>query len=469
MRVVANKRGMEHRNAVIKMVSPYLVSLTELHSCADHSVNADCRWALLSQYSLAMQPLPALEHLVIHVDGAWSLSLPGLLRMTPNLITLGLNGEIDDLVLPLGIEMWPKLVRLTTLSLDTLSESLDTELFYTLVPLCGNLQTVNLKLDSLTWEDEERIMSCLYPVRYAPNVEHMHLDLPWQAEEGIQGWYERLYSEIYEDPTDNNDPHWPALKTLSVKWDVSAALALIPFQWITPAYTPTMPLLETFRMTTSLDPLHSETDVEFGSLPSRTTTGNMTEALLSCIRRLPSLTLFEAGYTASPSPFPPTEPLEMLQSLKIQTFVNGKNVLVHCWTSAECSLFRFGRHDDSYDLPIRHGTTPNVFERSFWTEKACLSEDGSIEHGYDFGPYNLPEHDTGSTGRVGPYEFTHYRGWHLPFVLLDYVYSQIDRERMSSRGERGLELPPHVWQVLDDWRDGVESLLKHRGEPMARF
>lgn len=195
MRVVANKRGMEHRNAVIKMVSPYLVSLTELHSCADHSVNADCRWALLSQYSLAMQPLPALEHLVIHVDGAWSLSLPGLLRLTPNLITLGLNGEIDDLVLPLGIEMWPKLVRLTTLSLDTLSESLDTELFYTLVPLCGNLQTVNLKLDSLTWEDEERIMSCLYPVRYAPNVEHMHLDLPWQAEEGIQGWYERLYSE----------------------------------------------------------------------------------------------------------------------------------------------------------------------------------------------------------------------------------------------------------------------------------
>jgi hypothetical protein len=56
---------MEHRNAVIKMVSPYLVSLTELHSCVDHSANAGCRLVLLSHYSLAMQPLPALEHLVI--------------------------------------------------------------------------------------------------------------------------------------------------------------------------------------------------------------------------------------------------------------------------------------------------------------------------------------------------------------------------------------------------------------------
>jgi hypothetical protein len=50
----------------------------------------------------------------------------------------------------------------------------------------------------------------------------------------------------------------------------------------------------------------------------------------------------------------------------------------------------------------------------------------------------------------------------VPFVLLDYVYSQIKVERMPSRGQGGLSLPPHVWQVLDDWCEQVQSIYQLR-------
>jgi hypothetical protein len=187
---------------------------------------------------------------------------------------------------------------------------------------------------------------------------------------------------------------------------------------------------------------------------------------------LPSLTLFEAGYIRGEMPFPLPQSVEGLQSFHIQTFVKGEKTLVHCWTGAQCNLFKLGRHDPSYR---RWGKT--------WVGEPCLSKDGSIEHGYDFSPYDEPElvdttgsGVTGTTGVPGPYEFTYYqvsgenygRGWHLPFVLLDYVYSQTRYERMPSRGRRGLKLPAHVWQVLDDWYEGVQSLLIDSPKTKAR-
>lgn len=186
--------------------------------------------------------------------------------------------------------------------------------------------------------------------------------------------------------------------------------------------------------------------------------------MLDCLKYVPSLTRFEAGYIANEIPFPRSRPTVGLQSLNIQTFVDGKRMLVHCWTDTKCDLFQFGRHDSLY----RRG-----LNKDRWIEDPCLSDDGSIEHGYDFSPYNEPVLvDTFGSGVIGstvpgPYEFTHYKGskengyggWHLPLVLLDYVYSQLEYERMPSRGRIGLKLPAHVWQVLDDWDEGVQSLM----------
>jgi hypothetical protein len=227
--------------------------------------------------------------------------------------------------------------------------------------------------------------------------------------------------------------------------------------------------METFRITTNMDLIHQwrtkriidgEASSAFGYLPSRTTSGALAQWLLRLLRRGPSLTLFEAGYNARSHPFPPIESPEVLQSLKIQTFVNERNTLVHCWTTAECGLFRFGPHEKSYRVQFRYRPhkrhDPDLY----------LPQDGAIEHGYNFSPYNVLEcvdpyslvvSPTGSTGFL---EFTDYRGLHLPFVLLDYVYSQIKVERMPSRGQRGLSLPPHVWQVLDDWCEQVQSIYQ---------
>ena len=198
----------------------------------------------------------------------------------------------------------------------------------------------------------------------------------------------------------------------------------------------------------------------FGYLPSRTTIGGLTEETAHTITEcVPSLTLFEAAYNDPPHPSPPNKAHEMLQFLDVQTFVNGKNALVHCWTTADCGLFRFGPHDSRCHLDTR------------LDPKAYLPEDGAIEHGYNFSPYNVPEGVdpfdpvvVTSTGLTGPFEFTDFRGFHLPFVLIDYVYSQIDVERLPTRGQRGLSLPSHVWQVLDGWYDEVESLIKRKDD-----
>ena len=229
--------------------------------------------------------------------------------------------------------------------------------------------------------------------------------------------------------------------------------------------------METFRITTNMGLGHQwrskhildgTVNSAFGYLASRMTSGALAPGLVQLIRRGPSLTLFEAGYNARSHPFPPIESFEVLQSLKIQTFVNERNTLVHCRTTTECGLFRFGPHEKSYRVQFRdrphHNLDPDLY----------LPEDGAIEHGYNFSPYNVLEcvdpysFVVSPTSSTGSFEFTDYRGLHLPFVLLDYVYSQTKVERMPSRGQRGLSLPPHVWQVLDDWCEQVRSIFQLR-------
>lgn len=62
-------------------------------------------------------------------------------------------------------------------------------------------------------------------------------------------------------------------------------------------------------------------------------------------------------------------------------------------------------------------------------------------------------------------DLTNYRGYNLPYALLDYVYSQIDRSKEWTDGQRGLPLPDHVCEVLNDW---VEEIAKLRIQDFIR-
>lgn len=55
-------------------------------------------------------------------------------------------------------------------------------------------------------------------------------------------------------------------------------------------------------------------------------------------------------------------------------------------------------------------------------------------------------------------DLTNYRGYNLPYALLDYVYSQIDRSKEWTDGQRGLPLPDHVCEVLNDWAEEIAKL-----------
>jgi hypothetical protein len=196
--------------------------------------------------------------------------------------------------------------------------------------------------------------------------------------------------------------------------------------------------METFRITTNMDLKHQwrtkriidgEASSAFGYLPSRTTSGALAQWLLRLLRRGPSLTLFEAGYNARSHPFPPSESPEVLQSLKIQTFVNQRNTLVHCWTTAECGLFRFGPHEKSYRVQFRDRPHKRLDPDLY------LPQDGAIEHGYNFSPYNVLECVdpyslvVSPTGSTGSFEFTDYRG--LPCLSSSSITST---RRSRSRG-----------------------------------
>ena len=55
------------------------------------------------------------------------------------------------------------------------------------------------------------------------------------------------------------------------------------------------------------------------------------------------------------------------------------------------------------------------------------------------------------------YDMTNLDGLTLPLELLDYVYSQIDLSREWDYGQRDQSLPSHVWNTLEDWKNGVSK------------
>jgi hypothetical protein len=217
--------SMSDRNAILRMVSPYLTTWTEVHSCTNHSSLGRCDWAGQSHLLLAMQPMPALKKLTIHVDGSWSLTLPNLLRVTPKLTNLCLRGETTDQVLSLPTEIWPKLDNLTTLSVEHHRGGLLTTLPHAMLPLCGNLRTFNLKLLSLTLSDMGNFKIYVQPIRTALGIENVSIDCPGEDVDNV-ALYDELFSELddaydEEDTDEVEDSKWLGMKRLNVTGDVS--------------------------------------------------------------------------------------------------------------------------------------------------------------------------------------------------------------------------------------------------------
>lgn len=209
---------MSDRNAILRMVSPCLTTWTEVHSCTNHSSLGRCDWAGQSHLLLAMQPLPVLKNLTIHVDGSWSLTLPNLLRMTPSLTSLHIWGDITEPMTTLPTEMWPKLDRLTTLSVEPGQVGLDSNLLDTLLPCWANLRTFNLKLFPLTLDHLGVLEIYLWTIRSATRIENVHIDCPDQNVDG-EPWWKTVFSKTYNGQ--GEDLRWLSLKTLSLTNDVS--------------------------------------------------------------------------------------------------------------------------------------------------------------------------------------------------------------------------------------------------------
>lgn len=235
--------------------------------------------------------------------------------------------------------------------------------------------------------------------------------------------------------------------------------------------------METFRMTTRTDRepgvlAHAFLEIrrglpqsEFGQLPSRTTTGLASDALLESIANAQSLVLIEAGYDHIPRPFPPSGPNDISHSLNIQSFVRDAHedtegvTLVRCWMAVDSSLFRLSPHDFSDELPLLR------------VEESRGTEDGSPKYAYHFCPAYMPNDFEvpadvqlrGGTSDHNWIELTHYKGRPLPFNLLDHIYSRIEHERFPAKGQRGLTLPEHVWDLLEGWYQEVTSHVQRLG------
>lgn len=221
----------------------------------------------------------------------------------------------------------------------------------------------------------------------------------------------------------------------------------------------------------------------FGELPSGTTTGLLERNLFESILDAPSLILIEAGYNPILRSFPPSGPDDISHSLHIQSFVKDKeewpdadtdededddradDTLVRCWMAADSSLFRLQPHEFARELPLLQIAA-----------EVSSSPDASNRYSYHFCPRYMPDNFEiparyrlpGCTPDPKWIELTYYRNRPLPFVLLDHMFSHIDHERFPAKGQRGLALPQHVWDMLDGWYSEVEFRVERFGVPRRK-
>lgn len=214
MTVLLVPDALEDRLAVLKLVAPFITSWKDLYPCSDDILSPCRTWAETAQVSLAMQPMPSLVSLTVEVDGAWTLTLPSLLRMAPNLTNLHLRGYIEDITHALHWLMWPLPDKLTTLSVETDIRGIDTALLEMMVGLCDNLQTFNLKLSPFWLEPEYEPSFYFVPLLESSTIETVHLDFRNDLYDDAFCW-SRALNEI-----DGSRSSW---RTISVMTGVSQA------------------------------------------------------------------------------------------------------------------------------------------------------------------------------------------------------------------------------------------------------
>lgn len=129
-------------SVIIRGVAPTLEVLEERGNCTDHSGSESCDVADVIHRIFARQPFPRLKALETDFDRNWPESLPGVLRMMPNLEDLSLRGGSDgeDLVGPSVV--WPTLDSLSRLSISGNFGSMNVAT--TLLPLCPSLRKLDL-------------------------------------------------------------------------------------------------------------------------------------------------------------------------------------------------------------------------------------------------------------------------------------------------------------------------------------
>jgi hypothetical protein len=207
----------------------------------------------------------------------------------------------------------------------------------------------------------------------------------------------------------------------------------------------------------------------FGSRPSRTTSGGLSRTLvtqLDCAPCLQAIWLRKDRYSWRS---------RQQDVLHIQSFKKDGRELYHGRLEiVKDSKISLNCHAVAYTTSKRwhwKDTEPAKFDgkRYGWYSDADLDamddmDDLSLD---DYDP-DLDREDPDADGpKTGISDLTCYQGYNLPFVLLDYVYSQIDCPREWTEGQRGLPLPDHVWEVLDDWVEEIEK-LKIQDDPPRR-
>lgn len=198
-----------------------------------------------------------------------------------------------------------------------------------------------------------------------------------------------------------------------------------------------------------------ESGGSFGTKPSKTVSGKLSLPLVERLESAPclsTLTVLDRDRTRLWD-----------DNLVIQSFTDGGRTLYHGRIGAADTAFQLDCHPCSYSTPPTSATMQwkdqpwNKFE--FNTPEEDLRTYLSRPPPKD-SHYGIDAQDPDATDiKTDKYEFTYYKDHNLPMVLLDYVYSQTDCPRDWTEGQRGLDLPDHVWELLDGWIDARSSDL----------
>lgn len=291
----------EDSAAIVRLVAPTVETLEESSICRIHTSDA-CAKATIPHRIFAQQPFPRLQTIKTHFDRNWSTSLPGVLRMMPNLGELFLWGESDweDLAgCPTG---WPPLDRVFEFVLEGNVES--TNVVSTLLPLCPSLRKLELRVGGDTDKepheyDRESISAMISVILNCSTLESLKIG------HEVNTYFMAEFEPGQTDPVITG--HLPNLKYLNLMFKVSkqhCCLYADTCQIVHPHCVPRRPFLRKLhlrwheqgpphKILSSSDFRRLYLEVKgggtSGTKPSRTTSGKLSLAWVERLVSAPRL------------------------------------------------------------------------------------------------------------------------------------------------------------------------------------